>query len=699
MAEMGCENIGTNKTSNLDSVACCCGHAHDCNHGQTSNHIHPHDHGHDECGDDCCCCGHDHDHSFSRAHKMALGICAISVVLMLGFEWLTHQELIASVLGVVAVIAGLIIVFPETLHSVKNRSIDINVLMLVAIVGAIYVGALEEAAMVLLLYIIGEYLEGRATRKSGDAISELAMLAPTHAQVVRDDEVCNVATDEIKLGETIRLLPGMASPLDGVISVGSSYVNDAAVTGESVAIHKGVGDVVYAASIIVDGACDVVTTSTVENSTLAKITEMVREARSNKSATETFVTRFARVYTPIVIFLALAVACIPSALTALGVANLGTFDQWVYSACTLLVISCPCAFVISAPATVVSALARAAQIGVLVKGGTFFEEAARVEAVAFDKTGTLTKGNPSVVGVMGVADVDTEDMIRIAGSLEALSTHPLACAIVQFAGDSALDVTDFCEQAGKGVSGYIDGACYVVGSRDFVADKLATVAKDTAGSLADVDVWAKTCTASIVVVARLGEQPCVLGALAVADSLRENAQAVVKALQKIHPAKRVVMLTGDNNHVAQAIASEVGVDEVYAGLLPQDKTTKVQELESVHGKVAFVGDGINDAPSLARAHVGIAMGGASNDAVLHSADVVLMADDLHALPQFFELSRKMVAILRQNIFFAVSVKVFTMILAILQLIPMWVAVFADSGLTVLVVMNGMRLLRTRLKKE
>ena len=674
---------------------CCVTEAVEMTDECCSDHHHHHHHHHNGDEDDgCSCCAHvEHSSTYEKFKNVALGICGGTLGAMLIAEFFIHNETIALILGALSIVAGLYIVLPGTWASLKSRSIDINVLMIVAVIGATYVGALEEAAMVLFLFIVGEYLEGRATRKSGDAIQELAKLAPTQAQVIRNGRLMTVETDEIALGETVRIMPGVAAPLDGIITSGTSLFNDAAVTGESAPVRKIVGDTVYAAGIAVDGVCEIRTTSTVENSTLAKIAEMVRDARSRKSATETFVTRFARIYTPIVIVLACLVAFVPPILTFLGVAQLGDLQQWMYTACTLLVISCPCAFVISTPATVVSALARAARLGVLVKGGNFFESAAQVRAVAFDKTGTLTEGEPRVITVRPATDEITEgEIVCVAAALEFSSTHPLARAVIRYADIAQpASVTDFAEIAGSGVRGVIDGEEYVVGSLAFVKDSLDIHASDEFTS------WMTETKTSVVCVARLGENPQFMGALEIADALRSDAQTTVAALQHGHPAKHVVMLTGDNAQVAGAVASAAGVDEFKASLLPQDKTAALAEISAQYGKVAFAGDGINDAPSVAAADVGIAMGGAGNDAVLSSADVVLMADDLRALPAFFDLSRKTVNIIRQNVTFALSIKVITMILAVMQLIPMWIAVFADSGLTVLVVANGMRLLHMKLK--
>ncbi|MEF9926097.1 MAG: HAD-IC family P-type ATPase, partial [Raoultibacter sp.] len=445
---------------------------------------------------DGCGCGHDHEEGMKPHEKWCLLAAGVLIAASLVFDHLLGNDFAALLLSFAAIVAGLVIVLPETLESLKAKSIDINVLLIVAIIGAVYVQAYEEAAAVLFLFSVGEYLEGRALRKSSDAISDLAKLAPATALVVRAGQTLEVATDEVALGETIALRPGTAAPLDGIITKGASAFNDAAITGESAPVRKTVGDKVFAASLALDGACQLKTTSTVADSTLAKIADLVQDAQKQKSQRESFVQRFAKVYTPIVIACAVLIAFVPPALGALGIINLGSLDTWIYRACELLVISCPCAFVISTPVTVVSALTRAAKMGVLVKGGAFFEEAARVSVVAFDKTGTLTQGTPTVCAVALApaagdaetdAERDAESVLRIAAALEAHSTHPLAQAVVGYArsqspaptpaAPAALEqATDVREQAGRGLVGTVAGVRYAIGSAALVAQQVGDAA-------------------------------------------------------------------------------------------------------------------------------------------------------------------------------------------------------------------------------
>ncbi|MEG0070398.1 MAG: cation-translocating P-type ATPase [Raoultibacter sp.] len=667
-------------------MKCAC----DCTQHNHIQHEHPG-------GDDGCDCGHDHEEELKRSEKICLVASGILIAVSLVFDHLLGNPFVAMVLSFAAIAAGLVIVLPETGKSLKARSIDINVLLIVAIIGAVYVRAYEEAAAVLFLFSVGEYLEGRAMRKSSDAIEDLARLAPDTTLVVRDGQTIEIATDEVCLGEIVALRPGMSAPLDGIIVKGSSAFNDAAITGESAPIRKTVGDKVFAASLSVDGACEFETISTVADSTLAKIAAMVQDAQKQKSQRESFVQRFARIYTPLVIVLALLVAFVPPLLSMLGFASLGDLNTWIYRACELLVISCPCAFVISTPVTIVSALTRAAKIGVLVKGGAFFEEGARVQVVAFDKTGTLTLGAPTITDIVVAPGAGgEEEVLRIAAALEVHSTHPLAHAVVKyvraFGFAEMAEASDVQEQAGKGVSGTVDGVPVMIGSKRAVVEQTGLV--QAAEALA---AGTKGSAGTMLYLARTDALPQLLGVFVVADAIRPDTPATIAALHATAPPKRIVMLTGDNAEVARVVGMQAGVDEVEAGLLPEDKTVHIRRLISTYGPVVYVGDGINDAPSLATANVGIAMGGAGSDAALSSADVVLMADDLSALPKFFLLSTKTVSIIRQNVVLAIGLKLFVALLVVFGLAQMWMAVLADTGVSLLVILNGMRLLRVSLR--
>ncbi|MCL1799306.1 MAG: cation-translocating P-type ATPase [Eggerthellaceae bacterium] len=689
------------------------------------------------CGDDCASKGEAKPHK-----KAALVVAGAFTAASLVAEYVLGSEALMMACAAIAIAAGLTIVLPKTARSLKARSLDINVLMVVAVAGAVYVRAFEEAAAVLFLFSVGEWLEGRALKKSNDAIKDLAKLAPDTALVARDGEVHRLPTDQVGIGETVIVKPGMAAPLDGVVVKGASSFNDAAVTGESIPVYKGVGDAVFAGSLALDGSCSLQATSTIADSTLAKIAALVQDAQKQKSAREHFVQRFAKIYTPLVIGAALLVAAVPLLLSAAGIVEAADADTWIYRACELLVISCPCAFVISTPVTFVSALARAARLGVLVKGGAFFEEAVRVAVAAFDKTGTLTEGKPAVTKALahGAGGLSLRQVVEVAEVLESHSAHPLGVAVVGYAQQQGIGVAapadDLVETAGRGIAGRVGGVLYAIGSPGFIAGALRTEppapaaggeapgsacreeaacgAKTALGAeaarggeegagegLGDEDPAAafgdipEDEVGSTLLVARIDPSPQVVGAFVVSDVVRGEAAAVMAALPRVRAGIKTVMLTGDNAAVAAAVARQVGIGEVHAALLPQDKAERIGQLQAQAGPVAFVGDGINDAPSLAAADVGIAMGGAGTATALSSADVVLMADDLSALPKFFALSEKTVRVLRQNVALAIGLKALVALLVVAGLASMWMAVLADTGVSLLVIANGMRLLKVR----
>ncbi len=658
----------------------------------------------------CGCAHEDADHEgMKRYEKIALAVAGLFVAIGLFAEHILGNELAMMAASAVAIVAGLVIILPETIESLKAKSIDINVLLVVAIIGAIYVQAYEEAAAVLFLFSVGEYLEGRAMRKSNDAIKDLAKLAPDTALVIRKGKTQEVPTDQVTKGEIFLVKPGMSVPLDGIIRKGDSSFNDAAITGESIPVHKEAGGKVYAASLAVDGSCEIEATSTVADSTLAKIAQMVQDAQKQKSAREHFVQRFAKVYTPLVIVAAVLVALVPPALSAFSPLDLGDLNTWIYRACELLVISCPCAFVISTPVTMVSALTRAAKFGALVKGGAFFEEGAEVVVAAFDKTGTLTEGRPVVTKAIpappraqGTGPGDTDfykkqlaRLVSVAAGLESHSTHPLGEAVLGFASQQGIaaanDIGDVKETAGKGIIGTIDGRAYAIGSQGFIEERL-----NAAASIEGFAPVLEEEPGTALFVAELEPDQALLGMFLVSDAVRKEGSTVLSALHKVRKGIKTVMLTGDNAKVAQAVAAVAGVDEVHASLMPQGKTAEIKRLQETVGPVAYTGDGINDAPSLATANVGIAMGGAGSAAALSSADVVLMADDLSALPKFFSLSTKTVAVLKQNVVLAIGLKVLVALLVVVGVAQMWMAVLADTGVSLLVILNGMLLLRRRL---
>jgi Cd2+/Zn2+-exporting ATPase len=539
--------------------------------------------------------------------------------------------------------------------------------------------------------------------RARNAIRGLMKLSPRRATLLHGSEELQVAVEELEIGDRILVRPGERVPMDGVVLSGESAVNQAPITGESVPVDKGPGDEVFAGAVNGQGALIVRVTHLAADTTIARIIKMVEEAQAQKAPSQRFVDRFARVYTPIVIAVAAAVAIVPPLVGWLTGAFSAPFDEWFYRALVLLVIACPCALVISTPVSIVSAIASAARAGVLIKGGAYLETLGALKVIAFDKTGTLTAGRPVVVEVRCIehqaglawSECSTcRDVLAVAAALERRSEHPLARAIVQAAEEqgmnSALPVAEGVQAvAGRGVQGKVDGRSITVGSHAYVHQAYPDLAHHGVCDAIDI---AQAAGQTAMVVS--GDGDGVMGYILVADTLRPGVAEVMAALKRAGIA-RTVMLTGDNEATAKAIGAAAQVDEVQAGLLPEQKVAAVEALLASHGTVAMVGDGVNDAPALARASVGIAMGAAGTDTALETADVALMADDLGRLPFAVRLSRRARAIIRQNVVLSLGIKAVFLVLAVAGVATLWMAVFADMGASLIVTFNGMRLLREK----
>jgi len=590
-----------------------------------------------------------------------------------------------------AVLTGFSLLGPRAIASVRARSVDMNVLMMIAVIGAFGIGAYSEAATVVFLFALGGWLESRALARTRSSIRDLMSLAPQTARVRRGTQIVEVAPEAVSVGEVIIVRPGERIALDGTVALGFSAVDEAPITGEPIPADKAVGDPVYAGSLNTSGLLEVTVTAEAADSTLARIVFQVEEAQAARAPVQLVVDRFSRVYTPLAVGLAVTIAVggplISSAIHGTAITDVALWSEWFYRSLVVLVAACPCALVISTPVTLVSAISRAARDGVLVKGGAFLEQAARVRAVAFDKTGTLTAGRPAVRRVHAEDDLDADDVLALAASLEANSTHPLAPPVpaeaerVQL---SQLTATDVVEQPGRGVSGTVDGRRLHLVSPAF-AEELVRIPPELATLIEE----AENAGMTILVLAEDCHAP--LGFLGVADAARKEAPEAI-AMLKRGGIGHLVMLTGDNERTAAAIAGRLGLAAHMARLLPADKVVAVQRLRERWGVVAMIGDGVNDAPALAAADIGIAMGAAGSDTALETADVALMADDLTALPGFFALGRRTLAIIRQNVAFSVVVKVAVLAAAVFGYANMWLAVFADTGVALLVIANGMRLL-------
>lgn len=576
-----------------------------------------------------------------------------------------------------------------------NRTFNINFLMTVAGLGAVAIGEYAEAAALIFLFDLAEALEGFTNERARDAIAQLKRLSPTHALRLEDGEEHLVPVEALVPGETILVSPGERIPIDGQVTEGQSDVNQAPITGESIPVWKGPGDEVFSGTVNGNGRLVVEVTRLVADSSLHRIIEMVTEAQSRQSRSQKFIDRFAQYYTPAMVILAVLVAVVPPLFFGAPLLNPADGTRgWLYRSLALLIISCPCALVISTPVTMVASLTRAAREGVLFKGGIFVEALANVRVFAFDKTGTLTLGEPQVVeskdlDCLGGRQCEPcDDMLALAYALERHSTHPLAQAIIKEA--EARGVTDCYPAAehlvtrnGQGLEGRINGLKMTIGNRRLFAEEHDIPP--------EVQEWVSQAEAEGRTTMLLCDGERVRGFVSVADALRPEAAGVVAELSRMR--RKTIMLTGDNGTVARAVGDAIGIDEARANLLPGEKQNTVDALRQAYGSIAMVGDGINDAPALAAADVGIAMGGSGSAQAMETADVVLMADDIQKLPFAIKLSAFANRLIHQNISFSLGSKLLVAVAALFGYAPLWVAVLADMGVSLLVTLNGLRAMR------
>nr|WP_235971597.1 heavy metal translocating P-type ATPase [Azohydromonas caseinilytica] len=624
---------------------------------------------------------HDHEHdtpSGIRRLAWALALALLAEGIELFAAHTTAFELAGMALALAAIALSGLETYTKGFAALRRGRLTINALMSVAVTGAFLIGQWPEAAMVMALYGIAELIEARAADRARNAIRTLMALAPEQADVRQADGSWKVlSAGAVAVGDTVRIRPGERVPLDGTVTRGTSAVNQAPVTGESIPVDKQPGDAVFAGTVNDTGEIEVRVTAPASDSTLTRIIHAVEQAQSARAPTQRFVDRFAQVYTPAIFALAVATAVLLPWLTD------APWTSGVYKALVLLVIGCPCALVISTPVTVVSALAAAARRGVLIKGGTHLEQARSLKVVALDKTGTLTEGRPKLVhweSLQGERDANA----LLAASLAARSDHPVSQAIAAGLALQGNGISAFKALAGRGVEGVMAGRRYVLGNHRLAEER------GQCGAALEQRLRAQEAQGRSVTLL-MGDDG-VLAVFAVADTIKPTSREAVAQLRALGVTP--VLLTGDNAATGQTIAREAGIDEARGNLLPEDKLAAVQELRR-RGAVAMVGDGINDAPALARADLGVAMGAAGTDTAMEAADVVVMNDDLRRLPEAIRLSRRAHAVLWQNIAFALGVKAVFFVLAVFGSATMWMAVFADMGATLIVVANGLRLLKAR----
>ncbi|MDD9908529.1 MAG: cation-translocating P-type ATPase [Ahrensia sp.] len=593
----------------------------------------------------------------------------------------TSMPLGEAGLFAVAILFGVWLVAPKAWSSAQRLSPDMNLLMVVAVAGAIGLGEFFEAATVAFFFSLSLYLESWSVGRARNAVSALLDLTPPTARVIRPDgseEI--VAAAKVTIGDRFVVRGGDRIPLDGEVTNGAGAVDQAPITGESALVPKEAGDEVYAGTINGEGTLTVRALRVSSDTVLAKIIRMVGDAHASRAPVEQWVAKFARIYTPIVMLLAIAIALVPPLV--LG----GAWGYWFYNALVLLVIACPCALVISTPVSIVAALTASARAGVLIKGGAYVEAPGRTTALAMDKTGTITLGEPEVAAVYPLAAASEHDLIKLAAGLEARSSHPLARAILARAEADGIQVTaaeDTRTVPGRGLEGRTDGRTIWLGSDRFAEEK-------GFGSIIPKDIRDAIEGAGSTLVA-VGDEAGVTGVLELRDQIRTDAKSVVARLHA-QGVNTIIMLTGDNERTARAVAAEVGIDEVRAELLPEDKVTAIEELVESHDMVAMIGDGVNDAPAMARAHYAIAMGAVGSDAAIETADIALMTDDIGKVPWLIGHSRRAIAIIRQNIGISLATKAIFVGLTAFGMASMWGAIAADVGISLLVVANALRLL-------
>ncbi|APC94813.1 heavy metal translocating P-type ATPase [Francisella tularensis] len=592
--------------------------------------------------------------------------------------------LISQISYLLAILFGSWFVIPKALASLKRFSADMNLLMLIAIVGAIIIGQHFEAAIVSFLFAFSLLLESWSVNNARKAITKLMQLTPDKALVYccHDKQFEEKPIAEINIGKRVLIKPGQRIPLDGIIIKGSGYINQAPITGESIPVEKTINDEVFAGSINGSSSIEIKTTKTADNSSVAKIIQAIEHAQTKRSKAEKWVDKFARIYTPTMIALALLIAILPPLLLGQN------WLKWIYQALVILVIACPCALVISTPISIVSSLAKAARNGILIKGGEFIEIPATLKAIAFDKTGTLTLGQPTITEIFVAENFSEQYLITIAASLESSVDHPIAKAVLDYATNDNIVFTPASNTQviiGKGVTGEIDNNSFWLGNHAFAHEKQLcnnSLLHKKATQLAD----------SGLTLIFVGNSKDIIGIIAIQDKIKANINICLKQLKNLG-IMQTIMLTGDNTATAKAIATQAEIDEFYAELLPQDKVTKVEELVNNYASVAMVGDGINDAPALATANLGIAMAAIGNDIAIETADIALMSDDIAKLPWLIKHSKRTLSIIKQNISFAIAIKVIFISLAVFDLATLWMAIAADMGATLIVIINSLRLLK------
>ncbi|EAE7170424.1 cadmium-translocating P-type ATPase [Listeria monocytogenes] len=613
---------------------------------------------------------------------ISLGFILVAVISQLS---LGEDHLLTKALYILAIIIGGFDLFKEGFSDLIKLDFSMESLMTIAIIGAAFIGEWAEGSIVVILFAISEALERFSMDKARQSIRSLMDIAPKEALIRRNNVEQSVSVDKIDIDDIMIIKPGQKIAMDGLVINGHSSVNQAAITGESVPVEKQLDDEVFAGTLNEEGVLEVKVTKKVTDTTIAKIIHLVEEAQGERAPAQAFVDKFAKYYTPFIIIMALLIVVVPPLFFG------GDWNKWLYQGLSILVVGCPCSLVISTPVSIVSAIGNAAKNGVLVKGGVYLEEIGHLRAIAFDKTGTLTKGKPVVTDFIATSSETDINYLSIISSLESLSQHPLASAILNEADKTNVDyksiqIEDFQSITGKGLTGIHQNIRYYIGSPKLFS---ASVIEETAVKVQYRQFQEQGKTAMY-----FGTDEQILGVIAVADEVRDSSAAVISELHKLS-IEHTIMLTGDNTKTAESIGKQLGVTEIKGDLMPQEKLDSIKALRTTYNKVAMVGDGINDAPALAASTVGIAMGGAGTDTALETADVALMGDDLQKLPFIVRLSRQTLKVIKQNITFSLGIKLLALLLVIPGWLTLWIAIVADMGATLLVTLNGLRLMKVK----
>ena len=613
---------------------------------------------------------------------ISLGFILVAVISQLS---LGEDHLLTKALYILAIIIGGFDLFKEGFSDLIKLDFSMESLMTIAIIGAAFIGEWAEGSIVVILFAISEALERFSMDKARQSIRSLMDIAPKEALIRRNNVEQLVSVDKIDIDDIMIIKPGQKIAMDGLVINGHSSVNQAAITGESVPVEKQLDDEVFAGTLNEEGVLEVKVTKKVTDTTIAKIIHLVEEAQGERAPAQAFVDKFAKYYPPFIIIMALLIVVVPPLFFG------GDWNKWLYQGLSILVVGCPCSLVISTPVSIVSAIGNAAKNGVLVKGGVYLEEIGHLRAIAFDKTGTLTKGKPVVTDFIATSSETDINYLSIISSLESLSQHPLASAILNEADKTNVDyksiqIEDFQSITGKGLTGIHQNIRYYIGSPKLFS---ASVIEETAVKVQYRQFQEQGKTAMY-----FGTDEQILGVIAVADEVRDSSAAVISELHKLS-IEHTIMLTGDNTKTAESIGKQLGVTEIKGDLMPQEKLDSIKALRTTYNKVAMVGDGINDAPALAASTVGIAMGGAGTDTALETADVALMGDDLQKLPFIVRLSRQTLKVIKQNITFSLGIKLLALLLVIPGWLTLWIAIVADMGATLLVTLNGLRLMKVK----